>query len=352
MRYHKPDTSCSVADLPQPPAGKTGWPWTEGSEVLPETMPDGRSWPKISIVTPSRNQGEYIEETIRSVLLQGYPNLEYIVIDGGSTDGSVDIIKKYEPWIAYWESEPDRGQAHAINKGFERAAGDLLSWLNSDDVLLPGALAAVANFWVQQPDDIVLGDMEVFHDGQGDYRRVHFSSVTLAKLMQPWSSMPVWNQPGTFVPRALHCAVDELDEGLHYAFDWDWICRLVQQAGVRHLDRSVVRFRLHDESKTSVDVPGMAHETLTVLSRHWHAVKQPSLSSIRSAYHLHMAAVHLGQHREHVRYWSRLKGIRHLLEAIALKPRLVLDRNCRLLCRRSLTPRQWLRSSPFDQVEN
>src|SRR5262245_50300660 len=110
----------AVAELPPPPSGKTGWPWTDETPPLPSTQPDGSPWPRISIVTPSYNQSEFIEETIRSVLLQGYPDLEYIIIDGGSTDQSLDIIRKYARWLAYWISEKDRGQSHAINKGFER----------------------------------------------------------------------------------------------------------------------------------------------------------------------------------------------------------------------------------------
>ena len=113
---------CStLAELPPPPPGKTGWPWTEESPRLADMMHDGQPWPRVSIVTPSYNQAEYIEETIRPVLLQGYPDLEYIVIDGGSTDGSVEIIRTYAPWLTYWVSEPDRGQTYAINKGWMRA---------------------------------------------------------------------------------------------------------------------------------------------------------------------------------------------------------------------------------------
>jgi cellulose synthase/poly-beta-1,6-N-acetylglucosamine synthase-like glycosyltransferase len=120
----------ALTELPPPPTGKTGWPWTEGTPALDHTRPDGQPWPRVTIVTPSFNQAEYIEETIRSVLLQGYPNLEYIIIDGGSTDGSVDIIRRYEPWLAHWISEPDRGQSHALNKGFRRASGQIMALLS------------------------------------------------------------------------------------------------------------------------------------------------------------------------------------------------------------------------------
>ena len=147
--------SPTLRDIPPPPPGKAGWPWTEESLQLPDTIPDpwtglkagGSPWPSISIVTPSYNQGQFIEETIRSVLLQGYPNLEYIIIDGGSTDNSVEIIRKYEPWLTYWISEPDQGQTYAIDKGINHATGIIVNWLNSDDFLLPGALQILASVY-------------------------------------------------------------------------------------------------------------------------------------------------------------------------------------------------------------
>lgn len=113
----------SLRDLPPPPPGKTGWPWTEESEPLAAQMPDGRPWPRITVVTPSFNQGQFLEATIRSVLLQRYPELEYFVLDGGSTDGSVDTIRRYAPWLSHWVSEPDGGQSAAINRGLERGSG-------------------------------------------------------------------------------------------------------------------------------------------------------------------------------------------------------------------------------------
>src|SRR5215831_6523303 len=117
-----------LCELPPAPAGKSGWPWTEETSALADQNEDGINWPRISIVTPSYNQGQFLEETIRSVLLQNYSNLEYIVIDGGSSDNSAEIIRKYEPWLTHWVSEKDDGQSHAINKGFQRVTGDLVAW--------------------------------------------------------------------------------------------------------------------------------------------------------------------------------------------------------------------------------
>ena len=141
----------NLTELPPPPSGKKGWPWTEATPRLPDTMPDGPPWPRISIVTPSLNQGRYIEETIRSVLLQGYPDLEYIIIDGGSTDNSLEVIQKYAPWLTYWVSEPDKGQSHAINKGWRHSTGGFIGWLCADDILLPSAVAQAVRFIGARP---------------------------------------------------------------------------------------------------------------------------------------------------------------------------------------------------------
>ena len=132
-----------LADLPEVPSDRKGWPWTkeyvEGAGDL-----EGQDWPKLSVVVPSYNQGAFLEETLRSILLQGYPDLELFVMDGGSDDESVATIEKYGNWIEWWVSGKDGGQAAAINKGFERATGEILNWINSDDVFCPGAFHAAA----------------------------------------------------------------------------------------------------------------------------------------------------------------------------------------------------------------
>ncbi len=207
-----------INKLPPPPPGKTGWPWTEGSPEVPPTLPDGRPWPRVTIVTPSFNQGQFLEETIRSILLQNYPNLEYIIMDGGSTDNSVEIIKKYEPWIDYWESKKDRGQAHAINKGFRRATGEIIAWLNSDDTYFPGAIKEAAEFLAIHPDvAMVYGDC-VFVDEKGKVlKTVKIDTYNLDKMLEN-NIIP---QPSAFVRSFVLNKIGFLRENYSYSFDYD-----------------------------------------------------------------------------------------------------------------------------------
>ena len=139
--------SPDLAELPPPLAGRSGWPWTEAAPRLPPTLPDGSPWPRLSIVTPSYNRRAFIEESLRSVLLQGYPDLELVVMDGASGDGTGEILDRYRPWIAALESAPDRGWRHAVNKGLARCSGQIATFFSSDDLYLPGAFGAVGRRW-------------------------------------------------------------------------------------------------------------------------------------------------------------------------------------------------------------
>ncbi len=244
----------TLKELPAPAKDKTGWPWTEEGERLPDKMPDGRPWPKVSIVTPSYNQGQFIEETIRSVLLQGYPNLEYIIIDGGSTDSSVEVIEKYSPWLTYWVSEPDRGQSHAINKGLAHCTGEVFNWINSDDLLCPGALRAVATAWAKKPGLIIAGPVVNFkQDGTENVIVPHaltlqnFLSIKMARA-NSWA----WHQPGTYLPLSQVKGGGGLREDLHFSMDHLLMIVLLEKCKVVYISETLARFRLHENSKTIV----------------------------------------------------------------------------------------------------
>lgn len=240
----------TLSEFPPPPSNKTGWPWTEMSDLLPERKADGKPWPRLTVVTPSYNQGQFIEETIRSVLLQGYPNLEYMVIDGGSTDNSTQIIRKYQDYLAYWVSEPDRGQSHAINKGFQRSTGDVLVWLNSDDVYEPNVFGLVAETLDPSAGvPVVFGDC-LFTDETGAPVNVGrgIDKPFYRKLCY-WIGWDIY-QPTAFVARQVLEQVGPLDESLRLALDYEWFLRIAAHYSFKHLRRTVARYRLHTRAKT------------------------------------------------------------------------------------------------------
>jgi len=308
-------------------------------------IPDGMAWPKISIVTPNYNYGHYLEETIRSVLLQGYPNLEYIILDGGSKDDSVDIIKKYEAWVSYWESEPDRGQAHAINKGFARATGDLLLWLNSDDILLEGVLFDVARLHAASPRALVLGDVLHFSDDGSDSTSIRMADLSLQNFISVPESGFSWNQPGTFVPASCHREAGELDESLNYAFDWDWMCRLMMSnPPVVYVQKAVAGFRLHDVSKTGADMPECWDETVQVIRRYHHHLPNPDMDKVTAFFELNKASLYFCEHAGNEHYWSRSRGIKSMFLAMKLNTAIVCSSQFKRLLIRALLPRCLYRS--------
>jgi glycosyltransferase involved in cell wall biosynthesis len=252
--------SPSIRDLPPPPEGRAGWPWTEESPRLPERRSDGSAWPRISVVTPSFNQGHYIEETIRSVLLQGYPKLELLVVDGGSRDETVEILRRYEPWLTYWVSEPDRGQTHAINKGLERVTGELFGYLNSDDVLSRGALAAVAEGFRQYPEADVLYGRCVYTDEAGaDLFSVQAEVTDFLSYLRIWDRL--WQRSFLTQPEVF-CRTEAVRQGggfredLHSVMDLEmWLRLLARGCRFQPVDAPVARFRTYAAQKSAVD-PG------------------------------------------------------------------------------------------------
>lgn len=213
--------------------------------------------PLISIVTPSYNQASYLRRTLESLLGQGYPRLELIVIDGGSNDGSVEIIREFADHIAYWVSEPDRGQSHAINKGFARATGDVFGWLNSDDLLLPGALMAVGEIFAAYPEigwitgRTTLVDVDDRLSQVWLKRKPRFRRL-IAGGWYHGRALGFINQEGTFWRRALwELAGGHVDETRHYSMDYELWRRFARYADLVSVDRSLGAFRKQPNQKTS-----------------------------------------------------------------------------------------------------
>jgi glycosyltransferase involved in cell wall biosynthesis len=207
-------------------------------------------WPKISIITPSYNQGEYIEATILSVLSQGYPNLEYIIIDGGSTDNTCSIIKKYEDKIAYWVSEPDNGQSDAINKGLKVVSGDIVNWLNSDDELYPNALFNIGKAFYENPNvTCCIGRIEMFNEDGS----LGVTSSVFSPLLEQCIGFGKVNQPSMYFSTKCHKEIGLIDLRMNYLMDTEWFLRYLLVYGNKTiLDIDIVfsRFRYHNESKT------------------------------------------------------------------------------------------------------
>lgn len=231
------------------------------------------NFPKISIITPSFNQGNYLEDTILSVINQKYPNLEYIIIDGGSTDNSIDIIRKYEEKIDYWVSEKDDGQSDAINKGLKRATGDIVAWLNSDDLYLDDTLNAISKIFSENPHvDLIYGDVLNFNENTGE------ESVWVVHEFEPLDFLKrtYIHQPAVFWRNAVHNDVGYLDTSLYYQMDYDFWMRIFFKKETLKINKSLAKFRIHDSSKTSSNPPGMYLEYRKVFSRFINSLENKS----------------------------------------------------------------------------
>lgn len=205
---------------------------------------------KVSIVTPSYNQACYLEETIRSVLDQDYPDLEYMIVDGGSTDGSLEIIRKYEDRLAWWVSERDRGQTDAINKGFARASGDVFAWLNSDDTYEPGAVSkAVAYLRAHREAGLVYGDANLIDENGKILGKFPARQTSYQKLLRGYVHIP---QQAAFFRGSLWKKVGPLDPDFTFAMDYDLWVRLAKISEIHYTPSLWANFRLHGAGKTNV----------------------------------------------------------------------------------------------------
>lgn len=205
--------------------------------------------PTVSIVTPSFNQARFLEATIQSVLSQDYPRIEYIIVDGGSTDGSVDVIKKYADQLAWWVSEKDRGQTDAINKGFAHATGQILAWLNSDDTYEPRAVGEAVKYLLEHPEvGMVYADCNYINEEGRVIGKFPAAQTDLARLRRGYVHIP---QQTMFFRAALWKQVGPLDPSFYFAMDYDLWTRIAQHAELKYrAGQTWANFRIHTSSKT------------------------------------------------------------------------------------------------------
>lgn len=284
-----------LKNLPAPPEGKTGWPWTEETPTPAEASSVGDAWPRISVVTPSLNQAEFLEQTIRSVLLQGYPNLEYIVMDGGSSDGSLAVIEKYAPLLSHWDSRPDRGQGHAINKGWRRCTGEILCWLNSDDLYLPGTLQVVAETLRGGAGAFaaVGHSMAVHADGSPPLKCVgRFGG--LDRLLQFWKGYQM-HQPSVFWRREVFEKVGYLDESHYFILDFDYWVRIASHFEFKNIDRVLSCATRHAGAKTADDYRAYLRDLRRFAPRYWGPRTRPRYWRLKASLLKHDCVPHVGR---------------------------------------------------------
>ena len=257
----------SLVELPPAPPGKTGWPWTEPGPQPHDVSATDDELPSLTVVTPSYQQAEFIEATIRSVLQQGYPKLSYVIMDGGSTDGSQAIIKKYALWLAHYASGPDGGQARAIDAGFQQAPGEILAWLNSDDVFEPNALWRAARQFQQDPEAVlVYGDAEqISRDGTRLGRAQQVLACDRDYLLADNNAIV---QPAAFFRRAAYVAAGGLDPSLYWAMDYDLWLKLAGLGPLVYFPETLARTRMYAEAKSSSSSSAMFDEIKSVAQRH------------------------------------------------------------------------------------
>lgn len=319
----------SLAELPAPPPGRTGWPWTEAGAPLPPTRPDGTSWPRISIVTPVYNQGHYLEETLRSVLLQGYPDVEYVIVNDGSTDDSEAVIRRYEPWLGYWVTQKNQGQRAAINRGFEHVTGEVLAYLNSDDILLPGALERAAlEIDPTRGRHVVMGRCR-FTDADGHYVGIEHPSrfSSHARVLEVWKGHTI-PQPSVFWTPEVWRTCGPILEDLWV--DYGLFCRFSRRYRFHALDQVLSTYRLHPESKTQVSgEERRLREVVGISRRYWGPVFAPRRWRLGLSYLLFRfdrrgrGLRALRAAREEFRHSRPVHAALHVLGALFLAPEVV-----------------------------
>lgn len=276
----------TLSELPPPPPGYSGWPWTEESPRLPNTMPDGSAWPRVSVVTPSYRHAEFIEECIRSVLLQGYPDLEYIVIDDCSLDGSVEVIRKYKQWLTLKVHQQNCGEANTVNEAWRMCTGEIIGWISSDDFYTIEAISTAVNYLLSHVDvTAVYGDWHLIDENSRLLEAYRTADYEVEQVIKHWSH-PI--SPGRFFRRSAFDLVGYLNPSYHWPVDIDYFLRLGLVAEIRRIPTVLLHFRSHEATVTRGAHRVKASETIAlaenffanpVHARKWNYLRAESLSN-------------------------------------------------------------------------
>lgn len=300
-------------------AGGTDDRYLPKRRAVSEATNERRDDPLVSIVTPSFNQSRWLEECIQSVLTQNYPSIEYLVIDGGSTDGSLEIIRRYEDRLAYWTSEPDAGQADAINKGLRRASGEVVAWINSDDAYMPGAVVdAVGQLQARPEIGMVYGDGLMVDASRRLLDRHMYRALSVVDLL----AFEVLLQPAVFMRRKALESVGYLDEGYELILDHDLWVRLARRFPIQHVPSFWALERTHEDAKTIAQAAAFAEEAHRLIA--W-AEDQEDLAVVIKQHHRRVyAGLHVFSARRLIDGGQYGGALRHLGRASLLHPGTVL----------------------------
>ncbi len=266
-----------AVDLPAALSCGKGWPWEPPGESGSRSADAPIEWPKITVVTPSFNQGRYLEATLRSVLLQDYPNLEYIVMDGGSDDNSVEVLERYGSHLAHWQSGPDSGQADAIASGFARATGEICGYLNSDDILLPGALRHLARTFLRRPRVGVVYGNRLVIDENGAVIGRHVWPRFLSRYH--WAKGQPLAQECCFWRNEVYRRVGGIDRSKFFIMDYDLFYRMWKATRFRKTRAYLGALRVHGESKSALYVDVWRRE-LAAAKAHY-GLREPGYFRVR-----------------------------------------------------------------------
>ncbi len=237
-------------------------------------------YPKITIITPTLNQGQYIEETIQSIVTQNYPNLEYIIIDGCSSDNTLEIIKKYENYITFWISEKDNGQSQAINKGIKKSTGEIINWINSDDILITNSLFLIAEQFAKEAEtQCVIGNYLIIDDTNTSQR---FTQKVINQSLEKTSEYTIIKQPSTFYRKSAIEKMGLLNEQLHYTMDFEWWLKylaLFDIYNVTEIENNIAGFRVHNNSKTFLFIERFEKEIDTIYRNIYNFIQNDASNS-------------------------------------------------------------------------